>query len=304
MQTVLKVNGISKSYGKKRVLDSVSITVRKGDVYGFVGRNGAGKTTLMRIISGLAAADGGEYELFRVNGKDKKINEARRKTCTMIESPAVYPYLSAYDNLKVQCYITRRPKDRISELLSFVNLSETGGKKAGDFSLGMRQRLGIAIALVSEPELMLLDEPVNGLDPEGIKSLRDLLLRLREKRNVTIVISSHILTELSLFATRYGFIDNGKILKEVGAREIYESAASGCRIESDDNDKAFTVLKSLGYRHEINGESVFLDTDVDLMKVCAAFKKEKIRLTGHFRNGTDLESYFLRLVYKEKETRL
>lgn len=304
METVLKVNGICKSYKHNQVLNSVSMTIQKGDIYGFVGKNGAGKTTLIRIIAGLTEANEGEFELFGVNSKSRQIDGARHKICAMVEAPAIYPDLTAKENLKMHCLITRQSFDCIPELLEFVNLSGTGKKKAKDFSLGMRQRLGIAMALVSKPELMLLDEPINGLDPEGIKQVRDLLLKLHEERGVTILISSHILTELSLFATRYGFIDGGRMIKEATPEEIAKATNEGCYIESDNMDKAAAILENLGYAPTVHENGLALEHDIDLMKVCNAFAKEKINLTKHVRNNLDLEGYFMSLIGKAKEKNL
>ena len=224
METILEINGLSKKYKKHEVLKNVKMEIHKGDIYGFVGKNGAGKTTLIRIISGLTEKSGGGFKLFGIEDTDRNIVPARKKVCAMVESPAIYPELNAYDNMKMQCIITEHSYDCIEELLGFVGLSDTGKKKARDFSLGMRQRLGIAMALVNEPELMLLDEPINGLDPEGIKQIRDLLLKMHDEKNVTILISSHILTELALFATRYGFIDHGEMIKEATLEEIRAEA--------------------------------------------------------------------------------
>lgn len=296
METVLKVNGISKSYKHKSVLNRVNMTINKGDIYGFVGKNGAGKTTLIRIISGLTDADEGNFELFGVKSDSREIDAARKKVCTMVESPAIYPDLTATDNLKMQCLITGRPFDCIDELLSFVDLAYTGKKRACDFSLGMRQRLGIAIALVNAPELMLLDEPINGLDPEGIKQVRDLLLRLHREKKVTILISSHILTELSLFATRYGFIDKGTIVKEATQEEVRMATEESCYIESDHIDKAESVLKTLGYKPVRSENGLRMPHDIDLMRTCAAFEKNGIRLTKHICNNMDLETYFMDLI--------
>lgn len=293
---ILKVNGISKVYKHKEVLSHVNMTINQGDIYGFVGKNGAGKTTLIRIISGLTDADEGSFELFGVKSGSKDIDAARKKVCTMVESPAIYPDLSAKDNLKMQCLITDKPYDCIDELLFFVDLAHTGKKRACDFSLGMRQRLGIAIALVNEPELMLLDEPINGLDPEGIKQVRNLLLKLHHEKKVTILISSHILTELSLFATRYGFIDKGTIVKEATQEEIRLATEENCYIESDNIEKAQAVLKTLGYAPVQSENGLRMDREIDLMKVCAAFEKHGIRLTKHICNNMDLETYFMDLI--------
>lgn len=296
MEAVLKINGISKGYKRKEVLSRVNMTINKGDIYGFVGKNGAGKTTLIRIISGLTEPDEGSFELFGVKSSSKDIDAARKKVCTMVESPAIYPDLSARDNLKMQCLITGKSYDCIDELLSFVDLAHTGKKRACDFSLGMRQRLGIAIALVNEPELMLLDEPINGLDPEGIKQVRDLLLKLHREKKVTILISSHILTELSLFATRYGFIDKGTIVKEATQDEIRLATEENCYIEADNIDKAQAALKTLGYSPVRKDNGLQMERDIDLMKVCAAFEKYGIRLTKHICNKMDLETYFMDLI--------
>lgn len=296
MESVLKVNGVSKSYKHNQVLSDVCMNIHKGDIYGFVGKNGAGKTTLIRIIAGLADADMGDFELFGIDSKSKQIDLARRKICAMVETPAIYPDLSASDNLKMQCLITGQNFSCINELLAFVNLSDTGRKKAKDFSLGMRQRLGIAMALVSKPEFMLLDEPINGLDPEGIKQVRDLLLKMHEERGVTILISSHILTELSLFATRYGFIDGGRMIKEATAEEISRATSEGCYIESDDLSKAMEILNKLGYSCSLHESGIKVESDIDLMRVCAEFAKVKINLIKHVRNNLDLESYFMRLI--------
>ncbi|MGN0813755.1 MAG: ATP-binding cassette domain-containing protein [Candidatus Coproplasma sp.] len=303
MQTVLKANGICKAYKNHQVLNSLSMTINKGDIYGFVGKNGAGKTTLIRIIAGLTDAEDGEFELFGVSSRSGKIDSARKKICAMVEAPAIYPDLNATENLKMHCLITKQSFDCIPELLAFVNLEGTGKKKAKDFSLGMRQRLGIAMALVSKPELMLLDEPINGLDPEGIKQVRDLLLRLHEERGVTILISSHILTELSLFATRYGFIDGGRIIKEATPEEIARATSEGCYIESDDTVKARSILKQLGYNAVPHESGLQIDKDIELMSVCRAFDKAKINLTKHVRNNLDLEGYFMNLIGKAAEVK-
>lgn len=295
-ETILKVAGLRKSYKHKAVLDGVNMTIQKGDIYGFVGKNGAGKTTLIRILAGLVEADQGEYELFGVSSKSGHIDKARKKICAMVESPAIYPDLSARDNLKMQCLITGKDFSGIQDLLEFVDLAKTGKKKAKDFSLGMRQRLGIALALVSEPELLLLDEPINGLDPEGIRQVRELLLKMHREKQVTILISSHILTELSLFATRYGFIDDGQIIQEVLPEEIARNTAESCYIECDDPVRARAILMRLGYCAVPEQCGLRVDSDIDLMAVCREFDGAGIRLTKHLRSQMDLEDYFMELI--------
>ncbi|MGM9941414.1 MAG: ATP-binding cassette domain-containing protein [Bulleidia sp.] len=295
-ETILKVNGLRKFYKHKTVLNDVTMTIQKGDIYGFVGKNGAGKTTLIRILAGLVDADKGDYELFGVSSKSGQIDNARKKICAMVESPAIYPDLSARDNLKMQCLITGKDFSKIDELLAFVDLAETGRKKAKDFSQGMRQRLGIALALVSEPELLLLDEPINGLDPEGIHQVRELLLKMHHEKQVTILISSHILTELSLFATRYGFIDEGRIIRDVLPEEITQNTQESCYIECNDLAKASIVLKRMGYSVAPEQCGLRVNTDIDLMAVCREFDKAGILLTKHLRDQMDLETYFMELI--------
>ena len=297
---VLKVDGLRKTYKKHAVLDGVNMTIYKGDIYGFVGRNGAGKTTLIRAISGLIYTDGGEFELLGVSNKSSRINAARRRTCSMVESPSIYPELSAYDNMKAQCIILKKPVSRIPELLEYVGLGETGRKPAGNFSLGMRQRLYIAMSLISDPEFMLLDEPINGLDPEGIKSVRELLIKLNQDKGITILISSHILTELSLLATRYGFIDNGRVIKEVTAEEIHKATAKKSILTVTDTKKAIECLENLGYKAYLEEGRIYTERNIDLMKVCKSFDLCGVYLEHYDSESIELEDYFLSLIGGEK----
>ena len=299
-ETILKVRGISKSYRGKMVLKGIDMNVHKGDIYGFVGRNGAGKTTLIRIIAGLAAPSGGEFDLFGISSKGKGINKARRRICAMVESPSIYPELSAKDNLRQQCQLVGKGYQEIGSTLEFVGLKDTGKKKAADFSLGMRQRLAIGMALIGEPELMLLDEPMNGLDPEGIKETRELLLRLSKEKRITILISSHILGELSLLATTYGFIDDGRMVREVTAEEIKKTMEEKIFLTVDDQQKAADSLEILGYRHEIEGDRVITDSDIDIMKVCERFKENGVRINKIQSEGMELEDYFLSLIERRQ----
>ncbi len=295
-EIVLQARGIKKSYKGHMALNDADITVRRGDIYGFVGRNGAGKTTLIRILSGLSLPDEGEYALFGVPGRSRAINGARKRICAMVESPAVYPELSAEENMRIQCMIVRRPYDGARELLRFVGLPDTGKRRVRDFSLGMRQRLAIAMALVGEPELMLLDEPINGLDPEGIRDVREMLLKLNRERGITILISSHILTELSLFATVYGFIADGHVVRETTAEEIFAATAERCRLVTDNDPAALPRLRAMGYRASMGEGGIDVATDVDLMRVCEDFRSAGIRLEKHIHAAIDLESYYMKLL--------
>ena len=221
MNYVLTTNALSKEYGTYKTLNAVSMHIPKGAIYGFVGQNGAGKTTLIRLICGLQTATSGEYTLYGRKNTDKNIHKSRRRMGAVVETPSIYLDMTAVDNLKLQYDILGLPSyDGLAELLKLVGLENTGKKKARDFSLGMRQRLGIAVALCGNPDFLVLDEPINGLDPQGIIEMRKLILKLNREHQITVLISSHILDELSKLATHYGFIDNGRIVKEISAEEL------------------------------------------------------------------------------------
>lgn len=218
---VLRTQNLTKTFERYKAVNHVSMNVRKGDIYGFIGKNGAGKTTFMKMISGLLTPTEGSIELFgmvdenRKTGKEKNLLEEKGKTLEvqrkrigcLIEAPGFYPGMTAEENMNVVCRILGiTEKNIVSEMLNFVGLSETGKKKVKNFSMGMKQRLGIAISLIRNPDFLILDEPINGLDPTGIREIRDLLTKLNQERQITILISSHILGELSKIATRYGII--------------------------------------------------------------------------------------------------
>ncbi|MDR0628200.1 MAG: ATP-binding cassette domain-containing protein [Treponema sp.] len=220
MSNILETKGLSKAYGRTRVMSGVDMSVPAGSIYGLVGKNGSGKTTLMRLVTGLASPIGGSFTLYGA-ADGAELREARKKIGAVIETPAVYPTMSAYDNLAMQCRIKGVSDTAcIAPLLETAGLAETGKKKARNFSLGMKQRLALALALAGDPDFLLLDEPANDLDPEGIIEMRELLLRLSREKGKTILVSSHILSELSRLATHYGFIKDGVIVKEVRAEDI------------------------------------------------------------------------------------
>lgn len=227
MDAVLRVRELTKSFKGHQVLRGVNMGIPKGSIYGLVGRNGAGKTTLIRLICGLQKPDVGEYDLFGEKNESQAIVKVRRRTGAVVEAPSLYQELSAEDNLKMQYKVLgRKDLETIPELLRQVELEGTGKKKVKDFSLGMKQRLGIAIALAGEPEFLILDEPTNGLDPQGIIEVRELLRALNQERGITLLISSHLLSELSRLATHYGFLEDGKILRQVTADEVGEDLES------------------------------------------------------------------------------
>ncbi|QNK59574.1 ATP-binding cassette domain-containing protein [Paenibacillus sp. PAMC21692] len=239
---VLQTRQLTKQYPKHTALSQVELSICKGSIYGFIGQNGAGKSTLMRIISGLAFPSSGSFELFGQSSASG-IVQARKRMGITIESPALLSHLTARGNMEVR-RLQKGISDRASldKLLNNVGLDHTGSKPVKEFSLGMKQRLGLAIALLGDPEFLILDEPTNGLDPVGVMELRQLLTRLNRDTGLTILISSHILSELHLLATHYGIIHQGKLLEQLTARELNEKCRQYLHIKVDDSDRAVEVL--------------------------------------------------------------
>lgn len=240
MEYIIETEGLTKRYGKRLCVNNISIHIAKGDIYGFIGRNGAGKTTAMRLILGLARPTSGKIKLF--NSDD--LNAQRKKIGSLIEAPGLYKRCSALETMKRFSILYGGDDKEIEELLSFVGLNGVGNKKVGQFSLGMKQRLGIAIALLGNPEVLILDEPVNGLDPAGIKEVRDLLLKLNKEKNVTIMISSHLLDELAKITTKYGIINNGVLVEEIDAPKLMERCKNNIVISCDRLQEAKELLES------------------------------------------------------------
>ena len=242
-EAVLKTYNLCKKYKDQMAVVNVSMTIRKGDIYGFIGQNGAGKTTLIRMITGLARRTSGEIELFGGSGEEA-LNKGREFIGSLIESPAFYKNMTARENLEVSRLVRNIPgKECIDEVLNLVGLKDTGKKKVKDFSLGMRQRLGIANALLGNPKLLILDEPINGLDPMGIIEIRELLKKINKEKDITILISSHILGELSEMATTYGIIANGKLIEEISSSELSQKCRQYIDLKVDDAKKAVILLE-------------------------------------------------------------
>lgn len=252
MEYVLTTHALCKNYQHFKALNGLSMHVPKGAIYGFVGQNGAGKTTLIRLICGLQKPSSGEYVLYGINSTVKEIVRVRRRMGAIVETPSLYQDMSAAENLKMQYHILGLPSFRgIPELLKLVGLEDTGRKKVKNFSLGMRQRLGIAVALAGEPDFLVLDEPINGLDPQGIIEIRELILKLNRERQITVLISSHMLDELSRLATHYGFINNGCILKEISAGELEASCRKCSQLEVSDSRALARVLDHMQVEYTI-----------------------------------------------------
>ncbi len=245
MEYILQTHGLSKKYKNRLVVDHANINIQRGDIYGFVGENGSGKTTIIRLITGLIFPCDGSLELFGIPDSSPEIQNARKRIGAIVESPSIYLNMSAMENLRMQSEILGlRDGEKIKTVLGEVGLSEllNDKKSAGNFSLGMRQRLGIAMALLGDPEFIILDEPMNGLDPAGIVDIRDLILTLNRERNITFLISSHILTELSLVATKYGIISKGRIIKEITAEELRQASKRPSIITVDQPEALLALL--------------------------------------------------------------
>ena len=246
MEYILETHDLTKIYGQKEAARDVNLHIQEGQIYGLIGRNGAGKTTIMRMISGLSRPTRGSYSLFGQTGM--AMQKQLKNVGVLIEHPGLYPRLSGYENLKIKCIgMGIRPGGYVENLLSTVGLdSADGKKKAGSYSLGMRQRLGIALALVGDPKLIVLDEPINGLDPQGIAEMREMLSRLRDERGITIMISSHILDELSKVADAYGVIHEGTLLDEFSAEELHKRCGTSLLLRTDDTAETLKLLESMG----------------------------------------------------------
>ena len=297
MEYILKTNRLKKTYGKTKALDELNMNVPKGSIYGFVGKNGAGKTTLIRLVCGLQFPTDGELKLCNVKYDDIKINDIRKKIGAVVETPAIYPDKTAYENLKIQFDILGlKNYEEINELLNLVKLDDTGKKKAKDFSLGMKQRLGIAIALCGNSEFLILDEPTNGLDPEGIVEMRNLLNKLNKEKNITILISSHILDELSRIATYYGFIKDGKMIKEISAEEFEKECKHTIKLEVDNKDLE-KVLKREKYNYKlISSTQAELYGNIEITPLVLNLHKENINVVKLTEKEENLENYFFNLL--------
>lgn len=298
MDYVLKANALSKQYGHFKALDGLSMSVPKGAIYGFVGKNGAGKTTLIRLICGLQEPTAGDYTLYGRKNTDKAVIKSRRRMGAIVETPSIYLDMTAEENLKQQYRILGLPSFAgLQDILKLVGLEHTGKKKARHFSLGMRQRLGIAIALVGDPDFLVLDEPVNGLDPQGIIEMRELILHLNRERQITVLISSHILDELSRLATHYGFIDNGHMVKEMSAAELEAACRKSVRMEVSDTKALARVLDRMKLEYNILSDTqadVFAKLNVS--QIAAALAKENCEVVSMQERDESLESYYVNLI--------
>lgn len=293
-ETVLKATGITKKYGAAKALDKVSIEIKRGMIYGLIGENGAGKSTFMRTIMGLISIDEGSIELFGTTD----LQAARRRMGQSIETPALYPELTARDNLRIQAANGGVSAREIEDLLKMMRLENTGKKKAKNFSLGMRQRLAIANALITNPEFLILDEPTNGMDPAGMAEMREIIQRLVKERGITVLLSSHLLDELSQIATHYGILHEGHLIKELSKEELAQESRQFIKIDTSATEQAVTVLDSLGYRDYFVQSSRVIQLFEGIDQVAAinqALVEAKVPVDGIHLVGQKLEDYFLQL---------
>lgn len=298
MDDCLTVNALCKNYRHFKALNGLTMHIPRGAIYGFVGKNGAGKTTLIRLICGLQQPTSGGYALYGCPHTKKEIQKVRRRMGAVVETPSVYQNMTAAENLKEQYRVLGLPSDTgMEELLHLVGLDGVGRKKAGDFSLGMRQRLGIAIALCGDPDFLVLDEPVNGLDPQGIIEMRELILKLNRQRQITVLISSHILDELSRLATHYGFIDSGRMVKEITAEELMDACRKCIRIEVSDMMALSRALDEEGLEYKILSESwADIYGKIGITRLVQTLAQKGCEVRTVTERNESLESYYMNLV--------
>ena len=298
MDYVLQTDSLTKTYKTTKALDRLTMNVERGAIYGFVGRNGAGKTTLIRLICGLQLPTEGSFTLYGCPNTGREITKARRRMGAVVETPSIYLSMTAEENLKQQYQILGLPScEGVGELLELVRLQNTGRKKARDFSLGMRQRLGIAVALAGDPDFLILDEPANGLDPQGIVEIRELILRLNRERQITVLISSHILDELSRLATHYGFIDGGRMVREISAADLEASCRKCLRLTVSDTRPLTAALDKMGLEYTVRS-----DTEADVYgassvtELTLALHAAGCEVKNIHEHDESLESYYMNLV--------
>ena len=292
---VIQTAGLSKRYGDRWAVDRLDLQVEQGDIYGFIGRNGAGKSTTLKLLCGLARPTQGEALIF---GKPVRDAVARRRVGALIEQPGLYPDLSGRENLRLYAALLGldSPDRQVEEAMAAVGLSSGEKKPAGHYSMGMKQRLGVALALLGGPDLLLLDEPINGLDPEGIREMRELLLRLNRERGLTILVSSHILGELSKIATRYGIIQGGRLMEQITAAELEQKCTDYLHLKADQPQKAAALLERELHltRWEMRPEGELrIYEAVDARAVGQLLTQAGVAVEEMGLHRQDLESYFL-----------
>ncbi len=298
MDYILTARSLGKRYKNFKALNDFSIHVPQGAIYGFVGKNGAGKTTFIRLVCGLQEPSVGSYAIYGTENNDPGISRCRRRMGAVVETPSIYQDMTAEENLKEQYRIIGLPSfDSIPELLRLVGLENTGKKKAKHFSLGMKQRLGIAIALAGNPDFLILDEPVNGLDPQGIIEVRELILKLNREKGITFLISSHILDELSRLATHYGFIDSGHMVKEMSAAELDAACRKCIRVQVSDVRVLSRVLDEMNLEYSILSDTMAdIFARINVSQLALALADQGCDIISLDEREESLESYYVNLI--------
>ena len=295
---ILETNNFVKRYNKVNVLNNLNIHVKKGSIYGLIGKNGSGKTTLIRIITGLTTPTSGDFSIYGINGKSPDIIKSREKIGAIIDTPAVFSDMTAKDNLIIQSSIVgKKNLNNLDEILKLVGLENTHNKKVKNFSLGMKQRLGIAIALINNPDFLILDEPINGLDPEGIIEVRELILNLNKEQNITILISSHYLDELAKVATNYGFLDKGEIIEEISNQELLEKVKHKFVIKVNNKKDFLKYFKEKNINYELNKDNTINIYEQDnLAKFITTLTNNNLIVEEAHEFNETLENYYMNLI--------
>lgn len=296
---VLETSNLTKTYSRKNVVNNLNMRIKKGDIYGFIGKNGAGKTTTIKMIAGMISPTSGNIKLF---GKEN-LSEPRKKIGCIIENPAFYPYMSAHDNIEAQRLLKGvKDKSVTDELLEVVGLKNVGKKKLKNFSLGMKQRLAIALALVGDPEILLLDEPINGLDPSGIKEIRELILKLSKEAGITVLISSHILGELTKISSAYGIIKDGNLIGQFTKEELENRVKASLKIRVNDLERSIDILKENFPDIDLDvldGEIVIYNMSEDFRSITSILEESEIIIQSLSKSEGDYEDYFIDLMEGE-----
>ncbi|MGN0447377.1 MAG: ABC transporter ATP-binding protein [Acutalibacteraceae bacterium] len=302
MEYVLQTDALRKDYKNFKALNGLSMNIPKGSIYGLVGKNGSGKTTLIRLICGLQEPTSGSYVLYGRKNTQGQIEKSRRRIGAVVETPSLYLDMTASENMKYQYKLIGNPDySTIPEILKLVGLENTGKKKAGNFSLGMKQRLGIAIALSGNPDFLILDEPINGLDPQGIVEIRELILKLNKEMGITVLISSHILDELSKLATHYGFIDSGSLVCEISAAELESRCRKRIKVKVDNIKSLIRYLDGKGFEYSVISESeAYIYASPEVTAFVTDLSGAGCKVFALSESDESLESYFINLVGGEK----
>ena len=298
MEYILETNNLEKKYGHFKVINNLNMHVPKGAIYGLIGKNGAGKTTLIRLLCGLQKPTFGTYTIYGISNKNKKVIESRKRIGAIIESPSICLDMTAEDNLKEQYKIIGLPNfDNLHEILKLIRLDNAGSKKAKHFSLGMKQRLGLGIAMAGNPDILILDEPINGLDPEGIIEIRELILKLNKEKGITFIISSHYLDELSKIATYYGFIDSCRIIKEISKEDLDQNFRKRIQINITNLKESVKYLEEKNIPYKVISDNIIdIYEKINVSNLVIELSKRNCTINSFQEKGESLENYYLNLI--------